>query len=966
MARTSRASRLAWLAMTCIASLLPALCQAQSAAPAKAAAGTSPAATAPAARKAPPAKPAAAPTAPAALAFKNGFAQGLAPVPAWVVPAPLAAGAPPEAAPMHYRVIDEQLRVDAGSMAEYTRVVRVVNQSAGLTVASQIELEFDPSYQTLAIHKLDIVRDGQRLPRFDLPRIQLLQREKQLEQRIYDGRTTVSIVLDDVRVGDEIDLAYTTSGQNPVFGGKFAHLAWMVSQRGPVLSYQVRLLAPAARSIQVKKGPPDATVQSSETAGWRETVFRRQNVPLLRPEPGAPYAVVLPEQVQFSEFADWAEVAAWGDALFRAGSAGPRVQARADTLRSEQAQPGDRVREALRFVQQEVRYFGVEIGPGTHQPNPPDKVVEQRFGDCKDKVALLNALLQRLDVPARPVLVSTRLRGAVAQMLPSPLAFDHVISRVDVDGKPLYLDPTRNHQSGPLAVRESLGLGQGLELVAGPTALTPLPRPFDAERMRVEDTLRFETIAGEPTLESRITYRGDLAESLRDAIAQQGLQPMAEALTAAYVKIYPRVRRLAPASLEPVPDDDAVRLVQRFAVPEFWRFPEQRALAGDVALWGVAEALIPPKAETRRQPLSIGLPGVYRHRLRVEFPEDVFQQAASRRFDEGDSHFSLVLQVEGGKRQVDYNAEMRLRVDQIEADRWPAFTSAVNKAVQRLGTTMSVSAIPIARSESLGAELKALEEGVRRQNPKVVTPLQAQSLFRVKLLGAQIDSGRLPPLLQAQALVARGIAHDQTGKLELGQRDFDAALALDPASVDALNAAATNAQTRGDLDRAVALATQVLDKQPRDGQALGTRALAHYMAGRWPQARADWQAQIRDADGLRRGYPLIWLALAAKREKQDVAPLATAYPAADWPGDWPRPVLDLLFGRTSAASVLEAAKATKTPLEAQTEAGFYAGEAAAADGDAGKARDFWRRAVDLGVVEFVEHGLARRRLDGAR
>jgi lipoprotein NlpI/transglutaminase-like putative cysteine protease len=867
---------------------------------------------------------------------------------------------------MHYRVIDDQVRVDAGTTAEYSRVIRVVNQAAGLPVASQIELEFDPSYQTMAVHRLDIVRNGQRMNRFDPQRVQLLQREKQLEQRIYDGRVTVSVLLDDVRVGDEIDLAYTTSGQNPVFGGKFVHLAWMSAQRGPVLLYQTRLLAAAARNIQVKKGPADATMESQLSAGWRETIFRRQNVPTLRPEPGAPWAVTLADQLQFSEFADWAEVAAWGEGLFRNAAPGPQVQAKADALRAAQPTPAARVQDALRFVQQEVRYFGIEIGAGTHQPNPPDKVFEQRFGDCKDKVGLLWALLQRLDVPARPVLVSTRLRGDVAQMLPSPLAFDHVIARVDIDGQSLYLDPTRAHQSGLLPARQSLGLGRGLELAAGTTALATLPTAFDSERLRIDDRLRFETIAGEPTLESRITYRGDMAEMVREAISTQGLQQVSEAASLGYTKVYPRLRRLAPASVEPVPDDDAMTLVQRFAVPDFWRFPEQRALVGDIVLWAPVDALLQPKSEARRQPLGIGMPGLWRHRLRVEFAEDVYTQASSRRIDEGDKHFSLTVLIDSTRRELNYSADLRLGVDQVEAAQWPAYTAAVTKALPKLGVPIGISAVPPDRGEALGAELKALEEGLRRQRLKAVTAVQAQSHFKNRVLTAQIDSGRLPPALKAQALVARGIARDQLAQWEDAQRDFEAALTIAPQSLEALNGAAANAQSRGDLDRAILLASQVLQQQPRDGQALQLRALSHYLAGRVAQARQDWQSLLDDSQAVRRGYPLIWLALATQRDGQPLAPLAEKYPAANWPTDWPRPLLDAVFGRATVAAASDAAKASKTPLEAQTEAFFYLGEKAALEGDTAKAREQWKRAVDLGVVEFVEYSSARQRLAAPR
>ena len=903
----------------------------------------------------------------APAAPKPGQRYAVAPLPGWVVLAELPGGAPAEAAPMHYRVIDDQIRVDATGTTAFSRIVRVVNQAAGLAQASQIELDFDPSYQTLTLHRVDLVRDGRRIDKLDHRRIELLQREKQLEQRIYDGQLTASIVIDDVRVGDEIDFAYSLSGQNPVFGGRFVAVEWMATHRGPARLVQTRLLAPARRTIRVVAGPADATVRSDVAQGRRETVWRREHVRQLRQEPGAPASALLPEMLQLSEFADWAEVATWGDTLFAAAASGPQAAALAATIRSAHPRRMDQLQEALRFVQQEVRYFGIAIGPGSHRPQPADRVLQQRFGDCKDKVTLLSALLRELGIPVRPVLVSTRLRERAGQQLASPLAFDHVIARVDLDDQVLWLDPTRSHQGGPLAARQAIGLGQGLELVAGSTALVQLPAAFDSERMRVEDRLMVGRMAEAPTLESRVIYRGDLAEWIRGALADQGLPAIADAVLGPYLKVYPQARRLAPAELQNLPDDDAVALVQRLELPGFWRFPEQRALLGDIVQWGPVDALMPPKTEARSQPWAFSLPGIYRHRVQVEFAEDVYQQAESRRSDDGDRHFSLSTRVESTRNSVDYTAEVRIRTDQVEPAHWTGYMAALQQALPKLGTVLGVAAVPLARVAPLQDELRQLDEGLQRRRVKAVTSTQARAHFRVATLTAQLDSGRLAPALRAQALVARGVAYDHLGHLGAARSDFESALAIDSDLHDALNAAAANAQARGDTERAVALSSQALLRQPGNSSALHTRALAHYGAGRLTEARADWEQLLgSDPAALRRGYPLALLALAVRRSGQDPSPLLQKYPRVDWPGDWPRPVLDALFDGTDDQAVVQAAKSSKTPLEAQTEAHYYLAERAAADGDMARARAQWRRVVELGVVEYVEFNAARQRLEASR
>lgn len=900
---------------------------------------------------------------------KAGFNVSIGPAPAWVNAVPLPGGAPTEAAPMHYRLIDEQVRIEPNTSAEHVRLVRVVNQAAGLGTAAQFELEYDPAHESLVLHRLEVVRDGQRLQRLDRKRIELLQREKQLEQRIYDGRVTASILVEDVRVGDEIDMAYTRVGQNPVFGARFVRNGWMSSHKGPVRLYTTRLLAPAGRNIRQALGPADATVSTQVVNGWRDTLFRRENAPQLRFEPGVPFSAFRNEHLQLSEFADWAEVAAWGEQLFREAASGPRsaaTEAKAAEIRAAHATPAARALEALRFVQQDVRYFGVEMGPSSHRPHPADQVLQQRFGDCKDKVTLLTALLRALDLPVRPVLVNTRLRERMEGWIPSPLAFDHVIARVDVDGQPLFLDPTRGHQSGPLARRQSIGLGQGLELAPGAAELVALPKPYDQERMRVEDRLVVKHFAEPVQLESRIVYRGDMAEGLREAIAVQGLATVADALSGAYVKAYPQLKRLAPPEAQPVPDDDALALVQRFELPGFWRYVDERALSADVVQWAPAEMLLPPKMEARRQPLAFNYPGIVRHRLTVQFPEQVYRQSGQRRSDDGDQHFRLLVKVDASLDSVSFDVEARLNTDQIEAAQWQAFNAQLAKALPKLGSVVAFAVIPQNRLDSLQAELKQLEEDIRRGRLKATTATQLRSHIKVASLAAQLDSGRLAGPLKAQALVARGIAFDHLGRLDAARSDFEAAMLQDPTSLEAQNAAATNAQGRGDHDRAVALASQVLAKQPKESQALITRALAHYMAGRLPEARADLTLALEDRSNVQRGYPLALLALTTRRSGGNLDELKARFPRDHWPTEWPRQLVVQAVEGGDPGSLISAAKAHKQSLEALTETHFYLGEMAAASGDMGLARKHWQNAVDLGVVEYVEHNAARQRLRAAQ
>jgi lipoprotein NlpI/transglutaminase-like putative cysteine protease len=893
------------------------------------------------------------------------------PAPSWVVAAVEKPDVSVEKSPLHYRIIDEQIQLEASSQTLYSRSVRVPTESAGLAQASQIAVEFDPGFQTLAVHHLVVVRNGERLDRLGTARIELLHRETQMERQMVDGRVTLAVVVDDVRVGDEVDFAYSVRGANPVFGGQFVHNAWMSSPLGPIALYQLRVVAPASRTIYRLLGAADMKLSERSDGGRRETLIRREAVAQFRSDAQSSGDVGVAQAVQFSEFADWSAVAHWGSQLFAVATTapvGPLLLQKAAEIKSRATSRDATIRAALDFVQKEIRYFATEIGPSSHQPASPEQVLKQRFGDCKDKVGTLVALLRQLDIAAAPVLVSTSLHDSVASMLPSALAFDHVIARIAStdagDGSPLFLDATRLHQTGDPARRQAIGLGKGLLLADDTRALLDLPSAFDSERMTVRDLIRVRAFRVDPTLEARVTYRGDLADYVREAIAHRGIQDAATEIAAAYIRVYPKAKSISPASAELGEHDDSVTVVLNFAVPDFWRFQDQRFLAADIVHWSLMDALSHPKSESRRDALGFALPGIYRQRIAIEYPSEVFSAPREQNAEDGDSHVNLKAVINNTLSRIEYGTELRIGVDRVKPDEWTAYSAKLGQLLPRLVSWTGLPALSTTQIDALSAEFKATDEKIKNKTITVKTEVQTQALFKAIGLSAQIAAGRLPPALEAQALTQRGIQYDHLGRVAEARADFDRALELAPDVADTLSAAAVNRMLAGDLAASIALSTQVLARSTSDAQALNNRAVARYLGGDFAGARSDLETALKDSAAARRGYPLIWLALTLRSAGADPASLAASYGPERLSSDWPRPLVDFALGRGSKDEVLRAAKTGAGNAGKLSEAYFYLGEKALADGKAQAARGFWQLTVDQGVVEFVEDGAARWRLKG--
>ncbi|MFB1000529.1 MAG: DUF3857 domain-containing protein, partial [Colwellia sp.] len=141
-----------------------------------------------------------------------------------------------------YQLLDSQKKVSATEkVVSYSRYIETVVNQAGVDYISQINLDFDPSYQKLALNTLFIIRKGKRIDKLLSAKMSLLNRETELENQIYNGSLTLNILIDDIQVGDSIDYSFTRYGNNPVYKDIFAY-SRSLSFSVPVRDQFVRIL----------------------------------------------------------------------------------------------------------------------------------------------------------------------------------------------------------------------------------------------------------------------------------------------------------------------------------------------------------------------------------------------------------------------------------------------------------------------------------------------------------------------------------------------------------------------------------------------------------------------------------------------------------------------------------------------------------------------------------------------------
>lgn len=550
-----------------------------------------------------------------------------------------------------YLFADTQVRLSGRSRETYRAfAIKAVNGS-GVDAAANIRISFDPSYQSLILHRIDVIRAGNRSGRLASTPIQVLQRETGLEYRIYDGSKTVNAFLDDVRVGDVVEYAYTLAGSNPVFEGReFGSFRLQFSE--PAQNLRARLLLPAGRpvSLRTHNDPPAAVV--TEHDGFRDHRWSVSDVAALVVEDGAPGWYDPYPGVQWSEFADWTAVANWAEPLYDVPTMlPPALRAEIGTI-ARDADPAQRLLGALRFVQDEIRYLGVEIGPGSHAPSPPALVFERRFGDCKDKTLLLLSMLRELGIEARPALVDTYSGSSLPERQPSPGLFDHVLVEARIGRVRYWVDPTRSSQRGDLEHLSQPDYGHALIVDSQSRSLTAMKNSSGAlNRKQVRAVFDAREGIDQPVRYSLTsTSEGFVADSMRDMLGSSNRDELQQQYLNFYARYYPNI--VVDAPLTSTGQDEANRLVvdEHYRITDFATWVES-ALRYEASIEApdMSELLLDPSPAIRRAPLARSYPYELEQVTEILLPEAWPFTPGVSKVDDPAFSFERVISGEGAR-----------------------------------------------------------------------------------------------------------------------------------------------------------------------------------------------------------------------------------------------------------------------------------------------------------------------------
>lgn len=245
--------------------------------------------------------------------------------------------------------------------------------------------------------------------------------------------------------GAIIDYEVEIQEKKPVMPGEF-WVSEYLDSGAEISTSRVAIAFPARREVRLvaTNFPTQVSLKDITNGNVRTLTWELKNVPPLEYEPGMPPYSSVRAQVHLTSVTSWQQVQNWYVALAAKHlQTDDDIQKQARKLITGLFNQLDQIQALYRYASHDVRYVGVELGRSAYEPHLPRETMQNKYGDCKDKAALLVSLLNAVGIKAYMAIVRPNHDGPVNQDLPGPEQFSHAVVYVPRESGDLWIDATQ-------------------------------------------------------------------------------------------------------------------------------------------------------------------------------------------------------------------------------------------------------------------------------------------------------------------------------------------------------------------------------------------------------------------------------------------------------------------------------------------------------------------------------------------
>ncbi len=584
---------------------------------------------------------------------------------------------------------DYQINLDENAAYNH-EVIKVVSHS-GITKASQLLVTYDTSYQKLKIHHLYVWRNGTKIDRTSSLSFEIMNNEYDLQNGLYMGKITAYDNLNDIRKEDLIDFAYTLVGKNPIFkDGKYLFVPLEVTN--PVDLYAIRVLHSKEKNYRYSCVDCDSTILFTNTIQNQYRVFEMtmKDLKATKFEENIPGWILPYKHFTLSSFKTWREINTWAQNVFKLEKE-PNLESVFAEIFTGKESRDEKINKLINYVQDDIRYMGMEAGIGSIKPFAPDQVVKQRFGDCKDKSLLLVSLLKKIGIKeAYPALVNVSVSKGLDKFYASNEVFDHCIVHFVVDSVSYWIDPTITQQGGNYK-NTSMG-DYGLALIIGKPSdsLTKIPPLNLTAATKIKEEFKVKSFTEPSSLEIKSTRYGFAADMRRLELEQFGTSNLTKVVLEDLKLLYPSVNSTADLVIKDDPTSNVISTTYQYEIDGYWSDGDKMSDKNLQGYWifrfepqNIYDYFKMFSGSDRKFDYALPYPLNFNYRVIFHFPKDLFVYDKYTKYENSAFFFDeKTEQLSSNSLQITYN--FSTKTPSIKAENYRSITEEKNKIIKNI------------------------------------------------------------------------------------------------------------------------------------------------------------------------------------------------------------------------------------------------------------------------------------------
>jgi len=312
---------------------------------------------------------------------------------------------------------------DGTEMSETEAVVRIQSQ-AGVEEFGQLVFGYSSATEKLEVEYVRVRKPDGRIVVTPESTAQDFAPDVLKEAPMYSDYRQRHISVVALQPGDTLEYRTVTRVLTPLAAGNFWY-EHTFPKGVAVNEDRLEIDIPKAREVKLKT--PTRKPEIQETADRRIYTWVVKDIQPERDRDRDETEEQTGPDVQLTTFTDWKQVAQWyaklqGERM----TVDDSVRKKAQELTKGADTPTEKARRIYDFVARSVRYVSISLGVGRYQPHSASDVLQNGYGDCKDKHTLFSALLRAEGIQSYPVLIGSARK--LDADVPSPAQFDHVIT----------------------------------------------------------------------------------------------------------------------------------------------------------------------------------------------------------------------------------------------------------------------------------------------------------------------------------------------------------------------------------------------------------------------------------------------------------------------------------------------------------------------------------------------------------